>query len=337
MRACVYGAGSLGTVLGAYISKAGVPIDLINRNEEHVRVLNEQGAKITGTVNFVRPVTALLPAQMTGQYDIIFLLTKQLYNDDVAQFLRAYLSPLGIVVCLQNGIPEPGLIEDLGINHVLGCVVEWCATMTEPGCCEVTSRPENMAFHMGINTHVSESVRSEAIRLLALMCPVIMEADLNDIRWSKLLIHATFSGLGTVIGGTFGDVVKDKHVRKIAVRCMKEIIDVGHASGANFAPIQGKNIVPLFDYDNPMKQQIVEMLLPFVMRKYFKIEPSMLQDVRHNKRCEVRAINGIICEYGRKYGVRTPINDGIEHLLIQMEKHEVPIMHDNYRVLQDRY
>ena len=336
MRACVYGAGSLGTVLGAYISKAGVPIDLINRNEGHVRVLNEQGAKITGTVNFVQPVTALLPAQMTGQYDIIFLLTKQLYNHDVAQFLRAYLSPLGVVVCLQNGIPEPGLIEDLGINHVLGCVVEWGATMTEPGCCELTSRPDSMTFHMGINTHVSTSVRNEAIRLLSLMCPVMIEANLDGVRWSKLLINATFSGLGTVIGGTFGDVVKDKNVRPIALRCMKEIIDVGHAAGVEFVPVQGKNIVQLFYYNSPMKQKFAEILLPIAMRKHFDIEPSMLQDLRHNKRCEVRSINGMICEYGRKYGVRTPINDGIEHLIIQMEKHEVPIMHDNYRVLQNR-
>ena len=32
MRIAIYGAGSLGTILGAYISKAGVAIELINRN-----------------------------------------------------------------------------------------------------------------------------------------------------------------------------------------------------------------------------------------------------------------------------------------------------------------
>ena len=31
MKAAIYGAGSLGTVLGAYIAKAGYQIDLINR------------------------------------------------------------------------------------------------------------------------------------------------------------------------------------------------------------------------------------------------------------------------------------------------------------------
>ena len=39
MRVAIYGAGSLGTILGAFISKAGVPIELINRNKAHVEAL----------------------------------------------------------------------------------------------------------------------------------------------------------------------------------------------------------------------------------------------------------------------------------------------------------
>ena len=39
MRIAIYGAGSLGTILGAFISKAGVPIELINRNKAHVECL----------------------------------------------------------------------------------------------------------------------------------------------------------------------------------------------------------------------------------------------------------------------------------------------------------
>ena len=32
MRVAIYGAGSLGTILGAFISKGGAAIELINRN-----------------------------------------------------------------------------------------------------------------------------------------------------------------------------------------------------------------------------------------------------------------------------------------------------------------
>ena len=50
-RYAIYGAGSLGTVLGAFIQKNGGRIDLINRNKAHVEALRQNGAVIRGTVS----------------------------------------------------------------------------------------------------------------------------------------------------------------------------------------------------------------------------------------------------------------------------------------------
>lgn len=50
MRIAIYGAGSLGTILGAFISKAGVHIELINRNKAHVEGLKSKGAQVVGTM-----------------------------------------------------------------------------------------------------------------------------------------------------------------------------------------------------------------------------------------------------------------------------------------------
>ena len=49
MRYAIYGAGSLGTVLGAYITQNGGTIDLINRNRAHVEALIDElaGERIT--------------------------------------------------------------------------------------------------------------------------------------------------------------------------------------------------------------------------------------------------------------------------------------------------
>ena len=51
-RYAIYGAGSLGTVLGAFITQNGGEVDLINRNKAHVEALNTNGAKIIGTVEY---------------------------------------------------------------------------------------------------------------------------------------------------------------------------------------------------------------------------------------------------------------------------------------------
>ena len=135
MRICIFGAGSLGTVLGAYLAKNGVPADLVNRNKAHVEALNARGARITGTVDLTVPVTALLPEQMSGVYDLVFLMTKQLNNRETVTFLKDYLSKDGLIVTMQNGIPEDGIAEIVGPEHTVGCVVEWGATRTAPGEC----------------------------------------------------------------------------------------------------------------------------------------------------------------------------------------------------------
>ena len=64
MKIAIYGAGSLGTVLGAYLAKAGIAVDLVTRNKEHVSALNANGATIIGTVQMNVPVHALTPDQI---------------------------------------------------------------------------------------------------------------------------------------------------------------------------------------------------------------------------------------------------------------------------------
>ena len=331
----IYGAGSLGTVLGAYITKNGGQVDLINRNKAHVAALNEKGAVIKGTVNMTVPVTAFTPDEMSKKYDVIFLMTKQLFNKEVVTMLKDYMTENGVIVTLQNGIPEPGIAEIVGSEHTMGCAVEWGAALTEPGVCTLTSEPDSLSFHMGKMDGITDEQFKNVKDILELMCPVHAEENLLGARWSKLLINATFSGLGTVVGGVFGDVSEDKDAKKVAIRCMKECIDVGHAAGATFAPVQGKDITKLFYYRNALKRAFGILLLPIAMKKHRSIEPSMLQDIKHGKPCEVDAINGVVCEWGRKCGVPTPINDRIVEIIKKEQNGELKCQKSNIRLFDD--
>ncbi len=335
IRCAIYGAGSLGTVLGAYMTKNGAKVELINRNKAHVAALREKGAHITGTVEMTIPVTALTPDEMSGKYDVILLMTKQLQNVEVVTMLKDFLSETGVIVTLQNGLPEPGIADIVGSEHTMGCVVEWGATMSAPGECTMTSQPDSLSFHMGKMDGITDEQFNAVKNLLQLMCPVHEEENLIGARWSKLLINATFSGLGTVVGGCFGDVSENKDVRKVAVRCIKECIDVGHAAGAVFAPVQGKDITRLFYYKNAAKRAFAMFLMPIAMKKHRAIEPSMLQDLKHGKPCEVDAINGIVCDWGRKCGVATPVNDRIVEVIKKCQAGELKPCAENIRLFDD--
>ncbi|MBQ8001120.1 MAG: 2-dehydropantoate 2-reductase [Ruminococcus sp.] len=334
-RYAIYGAGSLGTVLGAYITKNGGQIDLINRNRAHVDALNSKGARISGTVDMTVPVKAITPDEMSGKYDVILLMTKQLHNEEVVTMLKDYLSDTGVIVTLQNGLPEPLIAEIVGEGHTMGCVVEWGATLSAPGECILTSDPDSLSFHMGKMNGITDNQFNMVKDLLELMCPVYEEENLLGARWSKLLINATFSGLGTVVGGVFGDVSENKDARKVAVRCMKECIDVGHAAGAEFAPVQGKNITKLFYYKGALKRAFATMLIPIAMKKHRNIEPSMLQDLKHSKPCEIEAINGVVCIWGDKCGIPTPINDRIVEVVKKIQSGELTANSSNIRLFDD--
>ena len=221
MRAAIYGAGSLGTILGAYIAKSGGNIELINRNKAHIEALQHNGAKVSGTVNFTQKVTAYTPDAMSGKYDIIFLMTKQQQNKEVVTFLKDFLADDGVIVTLQNGIPELLIGEIVGEERVLGCTVAWGATMQEPGVCELTSAPDSLSFSIGsLSANTSHHI-GNVKTLLEMMGTVEVDSNFIGSRWSKLLINSAFSGMSAVLGCTFGEAAKNKASCRIVQALIK--------------------------------------------------------------------------------------------------------------------
>ena len=332
MRAAIYGAGSLGTILGAFISKSGTEIDLINRNQAHVQALRQDGARVCGTLNFTQNVNALAPDQMEGTYDIIILLTKQQFNEQVVTFLKDYLEDDGVIVTLQNGLPEYKIAQIVGEERVLGCTVAWGATMQEPGVCELTSEPDSLTFSLGSISKTRNAHFEEVKALLEKMGPVEVDENFIGSRWSKLLINSAFSGMSTVLGSTFGEAASNKASRKIVQAIIKECIDVCSAAGIRIEPVQGKDIVKLLDYHGPVKKAVSFAIIPLAIKKHALLKASMLQDIEHGKKTEIDAINGVVCEYGRKYKVPTPCNDKVVEIVHKIENGELKAEFGNLRL-----
>ncbi len=327
MKCAIYGAGAMGTVLGAYISKAGVAIDLVNRNREHVAALKESGAKIVGTVQFTQAVNALLPEEMTEKYDIILLMTKQRYNAEIVAFLKDRLKEDGALCTCQNGLPEPKIAQIIGSDRTLGCAIAWGATFHGKGVSELTSDPAALTFSLG--AYGKGNHLEDVKRLLECMGSVTIEENFIGARWSKLLINSAFSGLSTVTGCTFGEISVQKDARTVAQRIMKECIDVAKAAGIRIEPVQGHKIDALFDYKGKLKKALSFALIPVAMKKHARLISSMLQDLRAGKMCEIDFINGVVCEYGQTYGVATPFNARTVEIVHAIEQGSCSIEFDN--------
>ena len=107
-KIAIYGAGAMGTVLGAYLTKGGLKVDLITRNKAHVEGMRTQGAVLVledGREERIA-VNALLPADMVGSYDVIFLMTKQRFNESILTDLLPFMHEETIVCTTQMVFPS---------------------------------------------------------------------------------------------------------------------------------------------------------------------------------------------------------------------------------------
>ena len=317
MKTAIYGAGALGTVLGAYAARAGEDADLINRNVKHIEALKKNGAKIIGKAEFTQKVNALLPSEMKEKYDIIILMTKQRHNAEIAEFLKDYLKEDGALCTCQNGLPEPEIAEIIGEDRTLGCAIAWGATFHGEGVSELTSEQSALTFSLGA---FGKGNRLQDVKkFFETMGSVTIEENFIGARWSKLLINSAFSGLSTVTGATFGEVAKFRPSRRVAQRIIKECIDVAAAAGIKIEPVQGHDIAKLFDYKGPFKKALSFAIIPIAMKKHASLISSMLQDIRKGKKCEIDYINGVVCRYGKKYNVKTPFNDKTVEIVHRIE------------------
>lgn len=321
MRIAILGAGSLGTIAGAYIASGGKDVELIDVYQAHVDTLNQSGAKITGTTDFHAKVKAITPDNMSGTYDLVLLLTKQLYNDSVLQNLLPFLNDQSVVLSLQNGIPEEKVASIVGRERVVAGSVEFGATFIEPGVSRLTTEFNHFkkyAFQIGeLNGETTERIQ-QIKSVLDLVGGTHISDNLVGTKWSKLLINNAFSGLSAALNTEFGGVLDHEVSIKSAAHIADETIKVGHANGVKFAKMNTFDIASLeikSEKDIPERVQMLRKL----MEPSRLLKASMLQDLEKKRKTEIDYINGVIPMLAEGKGVLTPYNELVVKLVKEAE------------------
>lgn len=321
MRTAILGAGSLGIVIGALLAKKGCQVDLIDSYKENIDALNQNGATVTGFMDFTVPVKAYTPDQLTGSYDLVILLTKQTNNTVALAQILPFLHGESTVCTLQNGIPEAAVSQIVGPARTIGGTVGFGATWLKPGVSELTSTVatvENFAFEIGeMNGPQTErTVRVQKI-LNLVGCTKILP-DLMSVRWSKLLMNATFSGMSAALACTFGDVLDDDKAMLCLAHVADETIKACHGAGYRMVEMNGLDMERLelaSHADIPNKLPLYHE----VWDRHRNTKASMLQDLEKGRPCEIDYINGVVAQTGRKFGLKTPFNDKIIELVKEAE------------------
>src|SRR3989449_10891648 len=219
MRIGVIGLGAMGGVTAQRLLDAGFEVSL------GAGRLNEE---IASKFPRARGGKSL----REGESGLILLCARPADTERALAPAAPLLKPDGAVVCLQNGLPEERVARIVGAQRVLGAVIGWSATMTEPGEYVITGGGK---FTLG-----GDSPRLEHARLvLQHAFPVQVTYNLAGARWSKLAMNCAMSTLGAITGFSLGELAARRYVRTLALRIVAEVVDVAWLRGVKLEAVAG--------------------------------------------------------------------------------------------------
>lgn len=132
----IWGAGAIGGSVGAWLRRAGHDVTFVDVVADHVAAIRDpsHGLRITGPVKqFAVTAPALMPAELSGTWERIFLAVKAQHTEAATRALAPLLADDGYVLSLQNGLNENIIAGIVGRQRTIGAFINFGADWMAPG------------------------------------------------------------------------------------------------------------------------------------------------------------------------------------------------------------
>ena len=193
MNVTIVGSGAIGGLAGAYMTRAGHEVLLVDRWLEHVDAMNAKGLYIDGVRGEVMvPVRATTPEGLEGPLEAVLIATKSQHTEEAVKGVLPLLGPEGFIVSFQNGFNEERIIELVqeaglgGAECVMGSIPNYGGALVDPGYIEFV--------HEG-PIQLGEMTGETTPRLLELktMLESLTEVQLSSDIWAQVWAKEVYS------------------------------------------------------------------------------------------------------------------------------------------------
>ena len=288
MDVVVFGAGSLGSLIGGLLAREHA-VTLVGR-EDHVHAVQEDGLRITGEIQaVVRPRAS---KTVSGAADLAIVTVKSYDTPAAVEALSG--CDCDAVLSLQNGMGNEDRLSALDAMVIVGTVT-YGAIQDEPGRVRCTGRGEVVLGSPDYGQSLTANRIGEAFRAAGIETTVA--SDMPKRRWEKLAINAGINAT-TALSRVPNGALSDGPLSDVARRAARETARVARSRG-----------VDLTDDD-------ALAALESVVDTTADNESSMYRDVQASRRTEVDAINGYVADSA----VETPVNETLAALLRGWER-----------------
>ena len=326
-KLAVLGVGAIGSNIGAYLSRAGSDITMIDMWPAHVEEMKRHGLKVTAQdEEFIVKVKAVHLADVCSlreQYDAVFLAVKSYDSVWATKFIEPYLKSAGVLLPAQNSINEDWVAPVIGYTRTIGCVVTLGAGLYEPGHVLRTSASSRPSFALGeLNGMLTPRVQ-ELIKVLSPVGPTRITVNLWGERWAKLTVNSMANAIAGITGMGSSEMRSNADVFAITLKIAGEALAVAEALGIQVEPVGG---IPAEAYLDAIRGVGVESLRAQWIERGRALgagRPSLLQDMIKGRRTEVDYLNGYVVRKGAEVNLRTPMNKAVVEVTKRLEAGEL--------------
>jgi 2-dehydropantoate 2-reductase len=292
MQILVFGAGSLGTLVGGLLARVH-DVTLVGR-DPHVSRVRTDGVRVVGEETAHTRPNAVTDAEGRAA-DLAVVTVKSFDTAAAAETLAT--GAYGAVLSLQNGLTEETLASRLDAP-VLAGTATYGARLVEPGRVDCTGVGRVVLGARDGGTDPGAERVGKAFRDAGLR--TLVATDMPRRRWEKLAVNAGINAV-TALARVENGALASGPASDVAHRAARETVRVARAEGV------------------PLTYRGARAALSAVVDATAANRSSMLQDVDAGRRTEAGAINGEVVDRADRRGVDVPTNRALADLLYAWE------------------
>jgi 2-dehydropantoate 2-reductase len=309
MHIAIVGAGAIGSVYGAKLSKFH-DVTLVG-GAAHVAAIQARGLVVEGLLS----ETLRLPAcTRLGRLDpgTLILLTTKVNNNVAAIEPLVALLPDGpervTILCVQNGLYSEDLVKNLVKDRalVLRAITQVGGVLVRPGVVDHT-----VAGYTLIEQHPQSPAIAAMLTEAGLDGRVI--PDIRKEMWRKAVFNCVINPTTSLLQCEVGGIV-DPRLDSLKRQIIGECLAVASAEGVTFEDLST-------DVSAEARSAKVEDFVALIDRVFAgaRTIASMRQDLMKGRATEIDHMNGAVARLGEQYGLPCPVNAALATMIKYLE------------------
>ena len=301
---CVVGAGAIGSLLAAHLSRV-CEIWVLTRRAEHAERLRRDGLTVSGKSELVASPQATADVAELPEFDLGIIAVKATELEHAGRRLSG-LAPQATMMTIQNGLGAEEVIARYGDWPLISSVTFMSGTRRSDVHIEYELDTATWlgpwagtGTDYGIVEAVAALINASGLKAEAM-------ADLLPAQWSKLIFNSAINSVSALTELPHVALYADEDEPSSLGLVVRALVEEGKAVAAA-AGIELQ--------DDPWEMNRLAVARGETLSSDYAHVPSMLTDVLAQRATEVEFIAGAIHREATKHGVAVPVTAAAHQLI----------------------